>query len=199
MPRTNIAIDEKIADSLADEATKENKSLYGLSNEALTAVLRICGYGGAPKEVYPSWRLCRMLQDTDAVPLPGELVEKLMSKMYSIDKDWLLKEWYDQGKHVGSYLHMYAPNFELLVSRVEELEGFLPVKRVEFERKDTPDKIEMGIKVIGAGYSLESTRCTEQFILGLLSDYPYKVLSSRVTEGLIEVKLEEIRERKIIS
>jgi len=199
MARTNIAVDEKTADTLADEATKENKSLYALTNEALAAVLRVCSYGGAPKEVYPSWRFSRILKDTDAIPLPGDLVEKLMRRMYSIDKEWLLKEWYNQGKHIGSYLLMYAEDFHLLVTRVGELEGFLPVKRVEFERKEGREKVEMVIRVIGAGFSLESTGCTEQFLLGLLSNYPYKVVTSRTTEGMIEVRIEEEKERRIVS
>jgi hypothetical protein len=199
MARTNIAVDERTADSLADEATKENKSLYALTNEALDAVLKICSYGGTPKDIYPSWRFSRILKDTDAIPLPGDLVEKLMKKVYSMDKDWLLREWHNEGKRIGTYLHMYAEDFQLLLSRVGELEGFLPVKRVDFERKEGPDKVEVLIRVIGAGFSQESTSCTEQFLLGLISAYPQKVVSSNSSEGMIEVRIEEERRRRTIS
>jgi hypothetical protein len=189
--RANIAVDEETADKLADEATKENKSLYALTNEALTAVLRICKYGGSPKEVYPSWRWSRILKDTDAIPLPGGLMEKLMKKTFLTDKDWLLKQWFEEGKRVGSYLHMYAEDLQKLIPRVDELQGFLPVKRVEFERKDEQGKVKVLVRVIGAGFSRESTSCTEQFLLGILSAYPYKITSSRVFEGMIEVTAEE--------
>lgn len=191
MARTNIAVDEKTADLLADEATKENKSLYALTNEALDAVLRVCSYGGSPKEVYASWRWSRILKDTDAIPLPGDLMEKLMRKTFLSDKDWLLKVWFDEGKRVGSYLRMYAEDFQQLISRVDELHGFLPVKRVEFDRKEDERGVSMVVRIVGAGFSVESTSCTEQFLLGLLSAYPYKVVKSRVSEGLIEVKAEE--------
>jgi hypothetical protein len=195
MTRTNIAVDEETADFLADEATRENKSLYALTNEALTAVLRICKYGGSPKEVYPSWRWSRILRDTDAIPLPGGLVEKLVNKAFLTDKDWLMKEWFDEGKRVGSYLHMYAQDFQQLISRVDELEGFLPVKRVEFERKDEQGRVIVLVRVIGAGFSRESTSCTEQFLLGILSAYSYKMTDSRVSEGMIEVTAEEKKRR----
>src|SRR5260370_17944653 len=122
MARTSIAVDEETADHLADEATRENKSLYALTNEALTAVLRICKYGGWAEEVYPSWRWSRILRDTDAIPLPGGLMEKLMKKVFSTDKDWLLEEWFNEGKRVGSYLHMYAQDFQQLIPRVDELQ-----------------------------------------------------------------------------
>lgn len=192
MPRTNLAVDEETADLLADEATKENKSLYALTNEALNAVLRICKYGGSPKEVYPSWRWSRILRDTDAIPLPGGLMEKLMKKTFVTDKEWLLREWFEEGKRVGSYLHMYAQEFQQLMPRVDELQGFLPVKRVEFERTDRAEgRKTVLIRIIGAGLSHESTTCTEQFLLGLLSAYPFKISKSRVFEGMIEVTAEE--------
>jgi hypothetical protein len=193
MARTNIAVDEETADLLADEATRENKSLYALTNEALTAVLKICKYGGAPDEVYPSWRWSRILKDTDAIPLPGSLMEKLVQKAYMTDKDWLLSEWFEEGKRVGSYLHMYAPDFQLLASRVDELEGLLPVKRVEIERKDEQGRGIISVRVIGAGFSRESTNCTQQFVLGVLDSYPYKVVDSRVSDGMIEISAEEER------
>ena len=195
MARTNIAVDEETADALADEATRENKSLYALTNEALTAVLRICEYGGTPKEVYPSWRWSRILKDTDAIPLPGGFMEKLMKKAYQLDKEWLLKEWFDEGKRVGSYLHMYAQEFQELIPRVDELQGLLPVKRVEIERKEADGRVSVMVRVIGAGFSLESTSCTEQFVMGILSAFPYKILNSRVFEGMIEVTA--IEERKL--
>jgi hypothetical protein len=193
MARTNIAVDEETADLLADEATKENKSLYALTNESLAAVLKICKYGGSPKEVYSSWRWSRILKDTDAIPLPGDLMERLMKKVYLSDKDWLLKEWFDEGKRVGSYLLMYAQDFGLLASRVDELQGFLPVKRVEIEIKEEQGKTVAVVRVIGAGFSPESTRCTEQFVLGVISAYPYKITYSRVSEGMIEVRAQEER------
>ena len=191
MARTNIAVDEDTADLLADEATRENKSLYALTNEALTAVMKVCKDGGSPKEVYPSWRWSRILKDTDAIPIPGDFMENLMKKTFSADKDWLLKAWFDEGKRVGSYLHMYAEDFQLLVSRIDELEGFLPVKRVEFETKEVDGRIIVVVRVVGAGLSVESTTCSEQFLRGMISAYPYRVTESRVSEGLIELKVEE--------
>jgi len=193
MARTNIAVDEETADLLADEATKENKSLYALTNEALAAVLKICKYGGSPKEVYSSWRWSRILKDTDAIPLPGDLMERLMKKVFLTDKDWLLKEWFDEGKRVGSYLLMYAEDFRVLASRVDEIQGFIPVKRVEIDLKDEGAKTIIVVRVIGAGNSPESTRCTEQFLHGILSAYPNKITNSRVSEGMIEVRAEEER------
>src|SRR5712691_63375 len=195
MPRSNIAVDEEVADSLSDEATRENKSLYALTNEAITAILMVCKFGGSPREVYPSWRFSRILKDTDAIPLPGDLMERLTKKVFDTDKEWLLNEWFEEGERIGSYLHMYAEDFNQLVSRVDELQGFLPVKRVEFERKEEGGKVNIVVRIIGAGFSNESTSCTEQFVRGILSAYPYKITGGRVSEGMIEIRAEEDKEQ----
>jgi hypothetical protein len=191
MARTNIAVDEETADMLADEATRENKSLYALTNEALGAVIKVCKYGGSPKEVYPSWRWSRILKDTDAIPLPGDLMERLMKRTFETDKEWLLSEWLNEGKRVGSYLHMYAEDFQALIPRVDELQGFLPVKRVEIEKKENDGRVGIVVRVVGAGFSVESTTCTEQFLLGILSAYSYMVTNTKVSEGMIEIRAEE--------
>jgi len=197
MPRSNIAVDEEVADSLSDEATRENKSLYALTNEALSAILKVCKYGGTPREVYPSWRFSRILKDTDAIPLPGDLMEKLTLKVFAADREWILNEWFEEGKRIGSYLRMYAEDFKELVSRVDELQGFLPVKRVEFERKEEGDRPAITVRVIGAGLSLESTTCAEHFLRGILSAYPYRIASSNVSEGMIELRAEEEKGRRV--
>jgi hypothetical protein len=120
-----------------------------------------------------------------------------VERILNTDKNWLLKEWYAEGKRIGSYLHMYAEDFKELGSRVDELQGFLRVKRVEFESSEEQGKTNIVVRVIGAGLSKESTSCTEQFLLGILSNYPYKIIASRISEGMIEVSAEQEKEHKV--
>ncbi len=196
MARTNIAVDEATAVELADAAARQNKSLYALANETLGAVLKIFKYGGRPEEIYPSWRFSRILKDTDAIPLPGSLMEKLIKTFFATNKEWLLKSWYEEGQIIGSYLRMYAQDFDQLIPRADELQGFLPVKRIEFEKiTDENGRSQRLVRVIGAGQSPESTSCTEQFLLGILSAY-FKVVTSKTTEGLIEARAAEMKESK---
>ncbi len=187
MARTSIAVDKAIADSLAQEADKQNKTLYGLANESLGDVLKIWEEGGSSKEIFPSWDFGRILKDTDSLPVPGVLIEKMVKRMYSVDSKWLLKAMFDEGVKIGSYLKMRFPDFEDLIPRLFQLQEFLPVKRIEFEQVGTStDKMKIAIRILGMGPSLEATECTNQFIKGLLSRYPYKITYTRITEGIIE-------------
>ena len=108
MGRTNIAVDDDVAEELSLEASKENKTQYALANEILSSVLEVTKSGGDPKQVFPSWKFVSMMKDVGCLVLPGDLVEKLVLKMYGIDKDWLLTAWYEEGARLGAFLKMSA-------------------------------------------------------------------------------------------
>jgi hypothetical protein len=184
LSRTNISIDSSTADALSEEASKENKTMFGFANESLSAVLKICEEGGNPREVYPSWRFARMSKDVESIPLPGDLVEKILKKLYAVDKEWLHKVWFEEGARLGSYLSMYAPKLEELSAEVGELQGFLPVRRIELRKTHERN---VTIRAIGAGLSLESTSCAEQLIRGVISGYKLRVVSSHISEGMIDI------------
>jgi hypothetical protein len=197
--RTNIAVDLSVADELSIEANKANKTVYALSNESLLAVIEILKQGGNPKQLYQAWKFVSMMKEIDCVPLPGEMVEKLIKRLHGSDKEWLLKTWFEEGERLGEYLRMSALTPEELVTAVDEFQLLLPVHKVEFRKVDDGGKLESDlagnsqsqfvIHAIGVGQSIESTSCAEQFLRGVLSSYSLKVMEMRVSQGMIEVKI----------
>jgi hypothetical protein len=197
--RTNIAVDQTVADELSIEANKANKTIYALTNEALLAVIEILKLGGTSKQFYPAWKFVSMMKEIDAIPLPGEMVEKLIKRMHRTDKEFLLKTWYEEGSRVGEYLRMSALTPEELSSTVDEFQVLLPVHKVEFRKIENGNNLDSDfagntqnhyvIRALGVGQSIESTSCAEQFLRGVLSSYSLKVLDTRVSQGMIEVKI----------
>ncbi len=195
MPRTNIAISDDVADALSEQALKRNKTLYAFANESLEAVVSICKLSGEPSEAFPAWKMGRMLKDVDAVPLPGDLLEKLIKRLYDADRDWLLKTWFAEGQRIGSYLTMGYQDISSLAQAAIDFQGLLPLRRIEFRSADEPDaKGQMVVRAIGAGLSSEATSCAEQFIRGVVDEYSCSVKSSRTAEGMIELRVS--RERR---
>jgi hypothetical protein len=191
--RTNIAVDDTVAEELSFEAGKENKTQYALANESLLAVLEVTKGGGSPKQIYPSWKFVSMMKDVGSLVLPEDLVEKLIGRMYDTDKDWLLKAWYDEGVRLGDFLRMSAVNPEDLGKVIEEFQVLLPAQKIEF-KKMSGDSASYGgsmyeIRAMGAGSSIESTTCADQFIRGIVSSYSLKIVESKVSRGIIAIKL----------
>lgn len=198
MGRTNIAVDYGVADELSLEAGRENKTQYALANEALKAVLEVAKGGGSPKQIYPSWKFVSMMKDVGCIVLPEDLVEKLVSKIYAIDKDWLLNAWYDEGSRLGDFLKMSALRPEDLGDVIKEFQVLLPAQKIEFKKVAGEGKDSSGygkstyeIRAMGVASSVESTTCAEQFIRGIISSYSLKIIESRISRGIIRVKAVE--------
>jgi hypothetical protein len=190
MPRTNISIADEIADGLSEQALKRNKTLYAFANESLEAVISVCKLSGEPSEVLPSWKMGRMLKEVDAVPLPGDLLEKIIKKLYETERDWLLKTWFAEGRRIGSYLSMGYQELPNLAQAAVEFQGLLPLRRLEFRNVETTDsKTQMAVRAIGAGISMEATTCAEQFIRGVVDAYGWTVKNSKTAEGMIELQV----------
>lgn len=187
MARTNVAVEESIAYMLADEAARQNKTLYAFTNELLKTTLRICGEGGKVSEIYPAWRFAKMAREIDSVPIPGDLLEKMISKLSALDEEWLLKTWYNEGQRIGTYLHMYEPTFERLSALVREMEFLLPIKKLDILRIESQKEGNYVVRAIGAGLSPAGSKCAEALLRGLLSTYSMNVISSKVAEGIVEV------------
>ncbi|MEM0075800.1 MAG: hypothetical protein QXT39_02970 [Conexivisphaerales archaeon] len=196
MARTNVAVDEALAYSLSDEAGRQNKTLYAFTNELLSTSLRIIREGGTSNEIYASWRFVRMLREIDSVPVPGDLLEKIVKRLYETEKDWLLKAWLEEGVKLGTYLQLYQPKFEELADLAREVKALLPVKKVEIVKEEEQEELAtFSIKAVGAGLSPESTACAEQFVHGILSAYSMKIQSSKISEGIIEIRASQSKSK----
>jgi len=194
VPRTNISIADEVADELSAEAMKRNKTLYAFANESLTEVLRVCKLSGEPREVFTSWKMGRMLKDVDAVPLPGDLVEKTIKKLFITDREWLLRTWLSEGARIGSYLRMGYQDLPALAQAAVEFQGLLPLRRIEFRSAEGAEQRgRLIVRALGAGQSAESTACAEQFIRGIAESYGWSVKSSRTAEGIIELEVSKER------
>jgi hypothetical protein len=193
MARTNVAVEESVAYMLADEAARQNKTLYAFTNELMKTSLRICREGGNLNEIYPAWRFAKMTREVDTVPLPGDLLEKMIARLSTLDEGWLLKTWHEEGVRIGTYLHMYEPTFERLSAFVKEMEFLLPIKRLDILKVEKQEAGRYIVRAIGAGLSPSSTKCAEALLQGLLSTYSITVISSRISEGIIELTVESMQ------
>ncbi len=194
MPRTNISIADEVADELSAEAMKRNKTLYAFANESLEAVISVCKLSGEPSEVLATWKLGRMLKEVDAVPIPGDLAEKLLKKLFETDREWLLGVWAAEGRRMGSYLQMGYPELAQLSQAAVEFQGLLPLKRVEVRSlEDSGSRSRLVLRAVGAGQSKESTACAEQFVTGMVESYSWAVKASRTAEGFLELELAKER------
>ncbi len=193
MARANISVDKQLATSLADEALRENKTMYALANEVLGTFLKLakdgCEIGQLPK----LWELLKVMKDQDAVPVPGDMLEEMLRKLYEADKRWLLTLARKYGEKLGLYLSTFYPSLvDLLTNNRDILTEIFPIKRIELEStRDQEGLTIFTFKTVGVGRSKEVAEVVNELIKGLLSAYSeVKICNCHVGDGLMEVGFE---------
>jgi hypothetical protein len=189
MGRTNIAVDDVVAKELADQAQREGKTMYALTNQMLKTCLQISKNGGNPELVFDLWRLSPVMKDLDFRPVPGEFLEWVIELLYKTNKQVLLEKAKEYGEAIGHSLSILYPDFIDLIKKYSDvIERVLPINRIEVSEADNG----YIVKIVGAGSSVEATDVFNNMIEGLITSYgKLQVCRCEMSKGIIgmEVKV----------
>ncbi len=193
MPRTNIAIDKQLALKLADESGKENKTAYAMANEMLSSCFDLINKGGNISNMSKFWEIIKIMKDVDAVPVPGNLLEEIVNRLYAYDKEWLMKIGRKQGEELGLYLSTFYPSiFDLINSSKGVLTQIFPIKRFDLESlKKSGETTIFTFKTAGVGRSKETAEFVNEVLKGLFSVYREVIICNcQVNAGVLEIGFE---------
>jgi len=183
MGRINLAADDSLVSTLSEEARKQNKTLYAITNEAIKTYLDILGSGKTAESVINVLRLFEIYDSASVVPVPEVLLDETLRIASQCSKDETLKAWEQQGVVVGELLKHFAPKIDDVKLILENFKTLIPPSLLQLEIRD--DEIE--VVMTGTGYSPEASRCTAAGIKGFLSSYGCETEDIEVSRGFVKV------------
>jgi hypothetical protein len=133
------------------------------------------------------WKTYRILRDFDAILLPSEFMDNLLSKLYEKDRDFLLNSFYKLGREVGKYIRILADTPEQLFQLGNKLLKFYPLKTVNI-KSIGPGLYE--VSAFGVGGVIESTQCVFELAKGIFEEFRLRIVESEVSKGLLRLKLQ---------
>jgi hypothetical protein len=166
------------------QVSKQNKTLFAFTNETLSSVSKICAEGGTPSQLYPLWRTISFLRQLDVITLPADFIDDLISRLYALDRETVLKMFRDLGSRLVGPLKIVAEDTEGLSELAKDFSFMLPVKHFQIKRQN---QRTIQIDVVGAGRKLESTECTAELIKSILNGYMYTVTKQEITIGTLRL------------
>jgi|GEM_PF-321953 hypothetical protein len=190
LARTNLSVDRRIFEEFSTQAQNQNKTLFAFANESLSAITKICAEGGSPAGLYSIWRTFSLLKQIDVITLPSDFVDNLISKLYSTDKEGLLKMFRDLGASLVGLLKIAAQDLDKLSELVKDFTIILPVKQFRITKKKEEGNYgeeTVEVDIIGAGKKMESTECTFEFVKSILEGYGYVVSKQELTIGTLRI------------
>ncbi|MBI2183874.1 MAG: hypothetical protein HYU39_02825 [Thaumarchaeota archaeon] len=159
-------------------------TLYAMANVCLEAVLNVLEQGSSVEELAMVLNTHRILRQVDAIILPADLVDHLISRLMFFEKQPTLEQFRQLGFTLANLLRIRSPKLTELSDVATDFLVMVPLKRIEI--KEAEGGVE--VNVVGAGRRMESTECTLSLLEGLLAGYGYRVLEKNVTVGVIRLK-----------
>lgn len=181
--RINIAVARDVAEELANVAESSGMTQFALASELLRFGLELMKSGYSPSHVKELLQFYRIMAELEIVPIPGRLLDRLVTDMYKLNKEALLNIWCEAGKMLASYIKALFGDLSGATSMVPYLSKIVPVKR--FEVKATEK--EAVIDIVGIGYGMESVEVNAVAAKCLVEEFGYKVTQQIIASGVLKI------------
>jgi len=183
-PRINIAVAKEVAEELARVAEERGMTQFALASELLALGLELVKNGYSTQQVRELLVFYRVMSELEIVPIPGRLLDKMITDMYKIDKKAMEQLWCEAGKMLAGYIKALFGDLKTATSLVPYLAKMLPSKR--FDINITEDKAV--IDIVGIGYGIESVQVNAAAARCLLEEFGYKVEKAITAPGVLKIE-----------
>jgi hypothetical protein len=191
--RSTIALDSELVARLSRLAEKRKVSRYSLANDCIATTLRLLEEGGNIDDAYGSWRIMRLSREVGGFPLiPRNLIEGMASKLLASDKEWMMKEWYDEGVVFGGILKLRFQDPAALGAEVHRLFPSFS-RRLEVQKKDSEKGEGYAVNLV-ADFGEDLMLCLERFIQGAFSAFGMTNIDSQVSRNILHMFFEAQKE-----
>ena len=188
MVRTNLPLDKQVFEEFADEVERRKMNLFAFANVSMTAVTKASREGGDPEELLRTWKMTKILRQSDAVTLPSDLVEELVRRIYRQDSAFLHRRFRELGSSLVGLLKIEAEGIDELASLAKDLALIIPIKHFSV----TPLKGDtLQVDVVGAGKGYETTECAAEFLKAIIAGYGYLITAEELRAGTIRLLLQK--------
>jgi len=182
--RVNIAVAKDVAEELAKVAEGRGMTQFALASELLRLGLELVKSGYDTQQVRELLMFYKIMTELEIVPIPGRLLDKMITDMYSINSQVMEQLWCDAGKMLAGYIKALFGDLSGVVSLVPYLARILPAKR--FEVKVAENNVV--IDVVGIGYGVESVQVNAVAARCLLEEFGYKVEKVVTVPGVLKME-----------
>ena len=182
--RVNIAVSKDVADELAKVAEERGMTQFALASELLKLGLELVENGYDTQQVRELLTFYKIMSELEIVPIPGRLLDKMITDMYKINSQVMEQLWCEAGKMLAGYIKALFGDLSGVVSLVPYLARILPAKR--FEVKVAENNVV--IDVVGIGYGVESVQVNAVAARCLLEEFGYKVEKVVTVPGVLKME-----------
>ena len=180
-----IPVPERLLSGLMDASSKEGVTLNGYIEEALQQAVKVFELGQNLKGMVRYFEILQSQKASGAIFTPLTVFDFMTNKVYEIDKEALLKAWFESGKWYGKYIS------EKFSDSVSALADLLRAARWDLNEVNI-NKVNDNFKLRCTSTSLskEGTELLMQFVEGAIEGLNCNIIKSEYIKGLVIVEFE---------
>jgi len=183
-PRINIAVAKHVAEELARVAEERGMTQFALASELLKLGLDLVKEGYEPQQVRELLTFYKIMSDLEIVPIPGRLLDKMVTDMYTLDSGAMERLWCEAGRMLAGYIKALFGDLKEVTSLVPYLARILPAKRFAVQVTEKGASID----IVGIGYGMESVQVNAVAAKCLLEEFGFVVEKVVTAPGVLKVE-----------
>jgi len=152
--------------------------------EALTQAMRAQEMGADLKEAVDLYQLSSVQRGAGGIQVTRAVFKELLRKLYTDDREELLRLWFDQGRWYGAYLKAKIGKDQLLGFLERDLLVSWNLDESEIRQQD----LMVSIRCVSFGMSAEFTDLLVSYICGLMGELGFSENERDVLRGLVSMK-----------
>jgi hypothetical protein len=178
---------------VASITAKEGKTLFAFTNEVFERAIEAYEMNTQLAETLEFFRMLKNGKNLGYVFVPSDILNSMTKKFCTVERERLLKDWYESGEYNGNYLGIRFHD----QSKPETIKSFL--KAVLWNMDEILVKVDKGqieMKCFCPSLNPECTEMLASFLHGMFTSLGYTMLESKSLRGIIMMRLEGEKEAK---
>jgi len=185
-----IRVPSDIVAKLNEAANRAGKPFYDYTSELLEQALRCNELGRPLKEIMDFFELMTLQRNAGLIITFSDLLNYLISLLYSKQEKELHKKWYEAGIWYGTYLQVKFRNRSILEVFTKILsESWWELSEVNLSK----EREGFTLRCVSFTLSLERTKLLTSFLEGVINSIGYEILKKDCIRGMIILRFTEKR------
>lgn len=185
--RKLILVRNDLLEQVAKITAKEGRTFFSFTNEVFGQAIEAHNMRVTLSEALEFYKMMNIGKNLGYLFVPYDIFNHMAKELFAIEREKLLKKWYESGLWNGSYLSIKFHNQNPL----EVVHSFMKASiwnLDEFSIDTSKEKID--VKCFSPNLSLECTEMLAKFLEGVFDSLGYTIESNTHLRGIITMELE---------
>lgn len=181
-----VYVPEDIIDLITEICRRDGITISRFIEEALREAVRLRSLGRDLKGAVDALEVIRVHKVLGGAFVPQDLLDFIVERVYSSDREELLKRYFESGLLYGRYIKGRFKH------PIEALKSFLEISRWDLDEVEVTSSGDVwSLRCVSTVLSVKGTEMLAKFIEGVIRGLGYEILQTDYIKGMINVEFKK--------